>query len=431
MSTETAPPPPVETAPGFKAVPESANVKPVDYGAIAEQFQNPEPGKLAGETAKPAVSADDGKPAPKGLAAQIAERNRPKAAELPVKPAEVPPKKTDGAPPPVETLPEDKIRLDDKVSVAARDGFKQLHGITKTLRQQNADREGELARIKVELETARKTPAATDQAEVAKLREEHKKLSDELLVTRLERHPAFQAQYVAPKQQALEAAQELLGEKGKDLESLLAKPRSELGKAVQELTKDLPDLDRLDAAAHIKRAWELEQGGKQAMAQARQTQDGIQAKTGEQHAQIFKNRFAAMAPSAAEHMVRLEAAEGASAEERQSVEAYNSAMQGIEAEAQKIALGTSDPAAVVDHSIKSALYDFHIRHALPRIGAEFEQMQQIIAAQKKEIEGFRSRSPNREFSGAPAGAGGGAPAPKFDSYEQMAEHFASGAHKQA
>ncbi len=438
MSTEVQDPPaspsPAPTiVAGMGAVPESAGVKPVDFNSLAESFQKAETKApvqvVQPKENKPVVNADDAAPAlPKGLASRIAEKNKPKVEATPDATQDA--KKTDAAPAP-EPLPEDKIKLDEgKTSVAARDGFKQLHGITKSLRQQIAEQTAEVARAKEELDAARKTPAAVDQTEIARLREEHKKLSDELMVTRLERHPSFQTQFVAPKNQALASAKELLGEKVKegDLEALLSKPRTELGKAVQEITKDLPDMDRLDAVAHIKRAWELEQGGRSAMQQARATYEGIQGKSTEQNTQLFKTTFAEMAPSVGEHMVRLEVPADATLEERQSIDSYNGAMQSIEAEAQKIALETSDPKAVVGHSIKSALYDFHIRHALPRLGQEFEQMSQIISAQQKELAGYRSRNPNREISASPQ-VDSKSNAPKFDSYEQMAEHFATGAHK--
>ncbi len=364
------------------------------------------------------VSADDAPPAPKGsIAAQFAAKNKPIAAKPAetVKPVEV-------AAPVVEPNPEDKLELDAKASTATREHFKTLKSVTKELRASVQQREQELADYKAKLEAASRAPSAAELERLAKLEAENKQFSDELLLTKTEKHPKFIAQFVEPKNQALAAAKELLGEKGSEVSKLLNLPRAELGKAVQELTKDMPDMDRLDVAASVRKAWELEQAGKDALAKAGDTYSSIRTKSAEEQKALFGQRFEKIAPSLAEHLVKLEAPANATPQQRQSVDAYNDAAASIRASAEKAALGAVDDDAVVLHATKSAAYDFH-NQVMPRLMQEFSEQQEVIQGLTKELALYRGKNPNKSISPSLADS---APSSKPQSIEELADaHFKS------
>src|SRR4029077_18319455 len=108
--------------------------------------------------------------------------------------------------------------------------------------------------------------------EIEGLKAREKAASDRLLVMDLENHPNFKAQYIEPKNAEVARANELLaahGVKG-DITTLLSKPRSELGKAVAEMVKDLPDFDRVEVAESVRKAYGLEQQSKLALTQSKE-----------------------------------------------------------------------------------------------------------------------------------------------------------------
>lgn len=394
------------------ALPKVAN----DYGVDAFFKDDKSPAPVVAE--KPAVvSTDDAPPAPKtSLSAQLAAKNKPKV-EAPK--AEAP--KVEAVIPPVVENPEDKLELDAKASTATREHFKTLKTVTKDLRGSIAAKEAEVAELRAKLEAAAKAPSAAEAAELAKLREESKALSDRLLLIDTQNHPKFKAQFVEPKNAALASAKELLGEKGNDIGKLLNLPRAELGKAVQELTKDMPDMDRLDVAAHVKRAWELEQAGKDALGKAGDTYSAIRSKTVEEQKQLFGSRFDKIAPVLSEHLVKLEIPANATPQQRQEIEAFNAAASNIRASAEKVALGAVDDDAIVSHAAKSAAYDFHIGHVMPRLSQEISEMQEVIAGLTKELSMYRGKNPNRGISASLADS---APSGKPQTIEELADaHF--------
>lgn len=412
--------PPVETlepaAPSVNALPESvaAVVKKADFESIADQFHPKEtpPIEKKDETIVPETVVEK---KPVTLAEKIAAR----AAKPKVK-AEgetiVPPKEEPAV------NPEDKLELDAKSSTVARENFKVLKGITKGVRDQLITKDREVSDLRTKLEAATKAPTTVDAAKLTRLEAEHKALSDRLLLIDTQNHPTYQAQFVAPKNQALQAAKELLpAEKAGDLNKLMSLPRSELGKAVSELTKDLPDIDRADASQSILAAWKLEQAGSEALKNAGATYQNIRQKTETEQKQIFGQRWQSVAQE--ERIELLEVPADADAETRTDIEAYNADAAAVQTRAEQIALGKVGETDVADFAIKASAYDFHVKRVLPRIGREIGQMQVVINRLTKELEGYRSRNPRRDITHIP-GVDNRPPPAKVDSIEAAADaHF--------
>lgn len=419
----------------ISAIPESANVQPAekDYGVDkffpsddAQPAPQPAPTKKAD-----AISSDDAPPPkkdaapapkPQTLAEKLAAKAKP--AE---KPAETPDPKAEK---PAETAPttfeEDQLDLDKKASVPARENFAKLKGITKTIRGQLVAKDREVAELRSKLEAGSKAPTAEQSAELERLRSEHKALNDRLLVIDTQNHPSFQAQYVAPKTAALTAAKELLG-KDVDLAAMLTLPRSEFGKKVSELAKDLPAFDQTDFAQHMRNALQLEQGGRQALAKASETAQAIAAKNGAAQKQVFQQRWDAMRGPVGEHIVKLEVAPDAPADVRSSIEAYNQAVEQLSVNAEKVATAPMDEASIADHSIKAAAYDFHIGHVMPRLSQEIGQMQDTIRQLSKELEGYRSRNPKKDIGPSTGKSGADKVDPASMTIEQLADlHYNGG-----
>lgn len=413
---------PVVPASPQSALPEStvAALPKVSADFDVDKFFPKEEGKPAVVApAKPAVvSADDAPPsAPQTLAAKLAAKAKPAETKAPETKAEKPDTETPAA---VEH-PEDKMELDAKASVATRENFKNLKGVTKTLRGSLQAQEAKVADLQAKLDAASKAPSAQETAELAKLREEAKALSDRLLLIDTKNHPKFKAQYEEPKAAAINAAKELLGDKASGIPKLLDMPRAELGKALAEMTKDLPDLDRRDVTDSLYKAWQLEQAGKDALSKAGETYGAIRAKSAEEQKAQFSTRFEKIVPSLSEHLVKLDVPANATPQQRQSIEEYNNGVASIRSNAEKLALGTIDEDSIVSASAKAAAYDFHIAQVMPRMAQEFSEMQEVIAGLQKELALYHGKNPKRDIGASLVDSH--APA-KAQSIEELADqHF--------
>ncbi len=187
---------------------------------------------------------------------------------------------------------------------------------------------------------------------------------------------------------------------------------------MQELTNGLPDMDRLDIAAHVRKAWELEQAGKEALGKAGDTYSAIRSKTVEEQKASFGTTFDKLVPNLLEHMVKLEVPANATTAQRQEIEAYNNGALKIRETAEKAVLGATDQDSIVQHAAKSAAYDFHINHAMPRLLGEVSEMQEVIAGLTKELALYRGKNPNR---GINASTSESAPAGKAQTIEELAD----------
>jgi hypothetical protein len=382
--------------------------------------------------APPASSPPTPEPAPEPPKGTIASKLLPKT-RTPEPAAPAAPAGPAGPAAP-EPNPEDKLTLyADQTGKAAQPGtpaaqWAELKTITKGLRDQlNAARETERS-LKADLENARKGISTPDSAEIEKLRAEHKAMSDRLMLVDLREHPKFQAEFITPQQTAVLEAQAILdtnGVSGVKAADLLAKPRSEFGRAVSEAAKPLAPYDQTEFAGFMRTAFGLKQQAEQALSKSREIYGAIRTQTTEQQKSAFQKTWEKVSGSVAEHLVELEAAENSTPEQKAAVERYNTAFRGIREQAEQIAFGATKPEEIAANSIKAAAYDFHIGQALPKLLGEYDALLRHNAQMASQLNAILDRNPNRQGT-VPTGQSGG-PADSTDprnmDHHAAADHF--------
>lgn len=379
-------------------LPESANIKiePHDASKFFEAHEvanGKRPAPLTPLADAPAADA----PAAKGsLAEKLAAKKLP-----PV----IAPAPAGGAP---ETSPLDAITLDSRYSESARSSFDKLKTHAQGLVDQlNAARETE-RRLGTELTAAKSGAAPVDSEELTKLRTENQRLSDRLLVTDLREHPKFQAEFIAPQEHALANAQEILTAAGiADVKAsdFLGKNRIDFGKAVSEAAKSLDPFNMSEFTRSMSTAWQIDQNAKAALGRSKEVYAGMRTNTVESQKSAFEKVWGRTAGHVNEHIVEIDVPEGATPEQQQAIEGYNTAFRGLRTRAEQIAFAPTTSEGVSENSIKAAAYDFHINQALPRILGEHQAALNEIRNLRAQIDGIRGRNPNIQIRGsAPAGS---------------------------
>lgn len=416
------------------ALPESvrAVVPKQDYAATVDQFfkepaKAPAPPPAAPKAEAPKPPAEPAvKPKTQSVADKLAERAaapKVKAEDPPAAPkAEAP--KADAPPP--EKSPEDEVEIDARAANSTKESFLKLKTITKGVRDQLIAKDREAHDLREKLAAAAIAPTTQQLAELERLKAEHKALSDRMLVIDTENHPAFKQQYVEPRNQAIAAAKELLEAneiKDADLAKLINLPRGELGRAVGELTKNLPDLDRAEVAQNVLQAWKLNEAGRAALKSASSTYQGIRQKTEAEQHQLFASRWTTTAGAGP---VKLEIAADATPEQRAEFEAFNTDVEAIRTRAEQIALAPLSEEQVADHAIKSSAYDFHLKHVQPQLLKAITERNETIAELTRQLENYRSRNPNRDIAPTPAGSAEPAKGAGAGSIEELANSMYPG-----
>lgn len=285
-----------------------------------------------------------------------------------------------------------------------------------------------IGELEKQLAEARKAPVSAVAApEVEKLKAEHKEMSDRLLILDAQNHPQFRQQFTEPKKAVLENAANILTENGVagiDVAGLLAKPRSEFGKAVSEASSKLSDFDKTEFQTEMKRAWDIQQNERAALGRSRETLQAIQQQNQSRGQQAFDSVAKELTSAVGEFMPTMEVPDGATADVKDEIEKYNAAAQFLPEAAKKIAFDVGDEKAVAKHAFKSAAYDFHINHALPKLLHEHQGAIDMIASLRKELTDIRARNPNLNRH-APAGSDNGAPDPSKMTHAEAARFFAA------
>lgn len=280
-------------------------------------------------------------------------------------------------------------------------GWDALKTTLKAADEKRAAVEKELEATKARLASPILAGMTAEEVESLKARE--KSASDRLMVVDLESHPAFRAQYVEPKNAEIAKANELLSVHGikADAAALLAKPRAELGKAVSELIKDVPEYDRVEIAEAIRKAHTLDQSARSALSQSKELQKGLQAKTVERQRNAFNSRWAPVSAALGEHIVELDVPANATPEQRADIEGYNADFKGLRAKAEAIALSPISEEGIAESAMKAAAYDFHIQKAMPRIIREYEEVVTLNRQLATELAALKGRNPNHGIKGSP------------------------------
>lgn len=360
-----------------------------------------------GEPVKPAVAAVA--PVEPTATPSLAQKLAAKTLPATVEPAAAP-----AVAAALGTNPEDAVVLDKNLSPKAHESFGQMKTITKGLRDQLIISTQRETQLKTELEAAKKGVVGPDAAEVTRLREEHKAMSDRLMLVDLQAHPKFNAEFVAPRDAAVQAAQELLtanGVQGVNVADLLAKPRAEFGKAVSEAAKTLSAFDQTDFAENMRRAYGLKQQGEQALSKSREVYGALRAQTIDGQKKAFESVWGKAWGQFTEHAVESDIPANATPEMRAAIEDYNNSFRGIRQQAERIALGATNESTVAESAIKAAAYDFHIQKVQPRLLAEINHYMGQVQTLTKEIAAIRDRNPNLRISASPAVLPGGSKDP--------------------
>ncbi len=240
-------------------LPEGTKVVNTMQADIDKFFDEPTPSPAAALPAVVPVAAPAA-PAVGSVAARLAAKAKPASAIPPVPaPAGAP-----AADDPVATI-EAEMRAHNRNWKPA-EGWEKLKTTLRTESERRTALERELSETKTKI-AATPIVAGMTADEIEQLKSREKSASDRLMVMDLENHPSFKAQFVEPKNLAIASAQELLAANGVkvDVHTLLMKPRAELGKAVVEAIKDLPEFDRVEVAEHIRKAYAIDQAAKGAL----------------------------------------------------------------------------------------------------------------------------------------------------------------------
>ena len=316
--------------------------------------------------------------------------------------------------------PEDKIVLTETASPKAHESFDQMRAISRGIRDQLIEKDKQLTAIKAELESAKKGVVGPDAEEVTRLRDEHKKMSDRLMLVDLQEHPQFQREFVAPRDAALAAAQEIAGPDAK-LSGLLSLSRKDFGNAVSEIAKNLTQFDQTDFADAMRRAYQLKHQADQALSKSREVYQGLRQQTASAQKRAFSEVVDPLWAKVSEHLVTTDIPADATPQVRSALERYNNELGQIRVNAERIATATSDPKDIATAALKAAAYDFHINMAMPRLLGEYQALLNERQALKAQLADIRGRAPGRQLSPTPTSE----PASSTADLSKMGHHEAA------
>ena len=369
---------------------------------------------VAAPAAAPAAEpAPEKKPA--DLGGQLADSFLPEGAKPVAAPVAAP----------ASENPEDKVELAAKYSPEAHESFKQVKTITKELRGTLVQRDAKIAELQAENERIRSGAAPVETPELVKLRAEHKAMSDRLVVLDLENHPNYQREFVAPRTAAEQEARNILeaaGVKDVDIAGLLGKDPVEFRRGLSAIAAKLPvPLDQHDFAAQMRTAYDLKQRAGQASAKAGELNQALKAQTQAGYKTAFESTFAETLGSA--KIPELSAPADATPEQRAQVESFNSDFRAVRANAERIALGNTDPKSISKHSIQAAMYEFQVKQVLPMLSKSNAEKTARIAELEGQLKAINARNPGKTVGGIPHTSGGVDPSKM--SHKEAAEYFST------
>jgi hypothetical protein len=388
------------SADGFFEAHKAANA-PAGEAPVAAPAAPPVKPPVVPPVAAPAPVAEDAPPPKGSMFERLSAKGKPPIAGEPA------------AAPQPGANPEDGITLDPSYSPKAHDSFKQIKTIASGLRDQlTAARETERQlQAKLDAAASAAPAAAPDTAELTRLQAENKSMSDRLAVLDLQSHPKFQQEFIAPRDQALAAAGELLtanGITGVSVASLLALPRADFGKAVSDAAKNLSPFDQTDFAQNMRTAYQLKQNSEAALGKSRDISGALRAQNEASNKQAYDRTWQRVAGQVSEHIVEIECPADMKPEIKAAVEDYNQSFRNLRTVAEQRALAPSSVETVAENAIKSAAYDFHIQKAMPRLLGEMQALLNNNRALAEQLNAIKARNPNLQVAGIAAGRSGGA-----------------------
>jgi len=221
----------------------------------------------------------------------------------------------------------------------------------------------------------------------------------------LQNHPDFARQYVAPKQQAIAAAKEVLDYNSKgdvNLEGLLSLPLKEFNAKVAEVTKDMNSMDSTTVQTSLRSAYTTNQAGRAALSKAGELAQQLVQKDASVGKHAFEQIWTEL-ESGTQVLQPVELPADLTAEERTLFEARNAAVLNLRANAERNVFGNMSTADVAKMGTKAALSDFFLGHEVPRIVAAYNHMHaqyQSVLAENAAMK--KSRSPGSVTGDMPA-----------------------------
>jgi hypothetical protein len=318
------------------------------------------------------------------------------------------------------------IKLPDSASPKAHEAFNGIRTQRDEARTQLQAARDEIAAAKAEVEKIKSGSVVVDSPEIQKLRTEHEAMSKRLMILDLQSHPKYQAEFVAPRQAAISEAQNILAAAGianVDIDGMLAKDPVEFRKQLSAAASKLPTaLDQSDFATAMRTAHALKQRGDSAVSKAGEINKALNTQTVEGYKKSFEGTWGKTIGSLV-GVKELVAPAGATPEQLAEVESFNNGFRSIRSEAEKIALGTTDPDGISRAAIKAAAYEWQAKSVLPMMSKVIKAREAEIAELKAKLENIRSRNPNIQIRGTDTSNGGVDPS-KMNHHE-AAEYFSN------
>lgn len=388
----------------------------MDQGKLKALFH-----KEVTEKAPKVESRPAGVPVPPGEVAKPQDaKPATRAAPAADKPASIlasPEKKADHTPAALANKeqdlpgPEDSLKLPDGVSDSVNSHFNNQKKLLKSERWKNLELTQKIEQAQSEhqrqIEIYKKS-APADSAAFETLKAEHKALSDRLLTVDLQNHPDFHRQFVEPVNKAKAEVEMLLTDNAVEgapaFADLLAKPRVEFAKAVSELAGKMNSFDAQSFTASMREAYRLQGEKTAALSKSGEMHQQIQQQNAAKAKQAFEQTWKGFSPDGG-FLGKLNAADGAPAEEVAAITTYNQRVEGVRARAEQLAFGAVDEKGVATMATKAATLEFLVDVGIPRLEAARATDRQLIAqltAELTSLRGGRGPAPQGDPAAQPA-----------------------------
>lgn len=318
---------------------------------------------------------------------------------MPAAKTDAPPVKTD-AKPASPVLPEDRLEIPANASPEAVKNFKAYKESMKSILEEERKTRTALEQKLAVHSSATPASDAEQQAKEARL----KAAEDRLAILDLQSHPDFAKQFVEPKKKALAVAAEVIQYNDKpvpELASLLSKPMKEFNAAVSEFTKDMNSADAATVATSLREARGLHAAEQGALGQANELLAQLQQKTALEQ----KRAFEAVTTEVTSALTKREITPDLSADDREAAMAYNQAVEGMRANAEKKAFGRVSERDVAKMAYESETLALMRSHVMPGLERHVETQNKVIIelkAQLEAVKGARSPNPGGDKPAAPA-----------------------------
>ena len=249
-------------------------------------------------------------------------------------------------------------------------GWSELKEKAKEARIEAHATKQELESLRAQLAEKEKT-GAVDKVSTERIREledQNKQMSERLKTVDLKSHPEFEAQYTIPEKQAIEKAKAVLTNDeidDVDLDELLSLKGREFNKGLSELTDRMTKLAANRFVAQIDKIVDIRSAAEEATKGASE----FLATADKRTAAAQRAAFDKVSAKYDSGLGVLEIPEGASDEDRSSIESYNADLASLTEKAAQSVFSAGSNEAISEMAIKAELGTFLVSHTIPRLEA--------------------------------------------------------------